>query len=49
MRADKTSHTCLKALSVKLGKKGIQNLLDKINQITEKVLVMEPAIIPTNP
>lgn len=33
---DKTSHTWLKALSVKLDKEDIQNLLDKINQITEK-------------
>lgn len=32
---DKTSHTWLKALSVKLDKEDIQNLLDKINQITE--------------
>lgn len=33
---DKESYTWLKALSVKLNKEDIQNLLDKISQITEK-------------
>lgn len=33
---DGKSHTWLKALSKKLDREGIQNLLDKINQITEK-------------
>lgn len=33
---DESSHTWIKALSQKLDEKDIQNLLDKINQITEK-------------
>ena len=33
---DRTSHTWLKALSVRLDKRDIQNLLEKISQMTEK-------------
>lgn len=33
---DRTSHTWLKALSVKLDKRDIQDLLEKISQMTEK-------------